>query len=508
MTTPPAPIYTRPIFRLLFAATVGLASLALAGHLATEPTLANHDVAWTLFAGAELLDGAEHSVDIIDTNPPLIYWLTMVVNAAARALGVSALLLYYLGVALLALASTLACWHLLSPVVESSSTRYSLALFILCSLIVTPGYGFGQREHIIIALFLPYALSAGLARSEVPSRRLRATIGMGLAIAIAIKPHFLLAWFAIELFVTMRKRSLVSWSRLENWVMAVSGAVYLGAVLLGAPEYFGLVTEIAQLYSAYDKPIPWWSPQIAVFLAAFLLAVVVRPKSSLGAIAGTLLAFSAASFLVLLAQRKGYAYHYLPILVAGTVAALLVVVSLLEKTPRRSRRLFLGLTYLTSIVALAGGFAFVTERPERTNFVRAINEFADGEPVFVFSSSIDPVFPAVNFTDSRSASPYSCLWIIGGHYPDLAPGEAFPYRSLAEMAPNERHPLTAMVDGLVESPPKVLIFHDGPHKQGFGGSAFDFRRYFAADPRFAGFLSNYEPVAVTSPYTVYQRQTS
>ena len=46
----------------------------------------------------ELLDGAEFGVDLIDNNPPLIYWLSMAPVALARWTGAPAFVFYYLTV--------------------------------------------------------------------------------------------------------------------------------------------------------------------------------------------------------------------------------------------------------------------------------------------------------------------------------------------------------------------------------------------------------------------------
>src|SRR5262245_43430143 len=82
----------------------GLLLLLAAGVLAraTDPTRASHDIAWTLHAGASLLDGGHYGVDVIDNNPPLVYWLAAAEVALARAVGAPALAVHALLVVLAA----------------------------------------------------------------------------------------------------------------------------------------------------------------------------------------------------------------------------------------------------------------------------------------------------------------------------------------------------------------------------------------------------------------------
>src|SRR5512145_754501 len=83
-----------PGARALACAPTLLAALAVA-HVAlvraTQLPLANHDIGWFLHAGAVWLDGGAIGVDVIDTNPPLVIWLSGLEVALARRLGLAPL---------------------------------------------------------------------------------------------------------------------------------------------------------------------------------------------------------------------------------------------------------------------------------------------------------------------------------------------------------------------------------------------------------------------------------
>jgi hypothetical protein len=56
-------------------------------YLATEPC---PDVAWQLWIGHQLRHGARLYIDIIETNPPLWFWMAMPVDWLADRLGTGA----------------------------------------------------------------------------------------------------------------------------------------------------------------------------------------------------------------------------------------------------------------------------------------------------------------------------------------------------------------------------------------------------------------------------------
>ena len=78
-------------FGFLIVATVVVRSF--------DPDSFNHDVAWILYVAAEMLEGSTLYADIVEENPPLVFWLSVPVVAVARALGCAPILVMNLAVA-------------------------------------------------------------------------------------------------------------------------------------------------------------------------------------------------------------------------------------------------------------------------------------------------------------------------------------------------------------------------------------------------------------------------
>jgi hypothetical protein len=113
---------------------------------AAHPGLANHDVGWTVFAGGVLLDGGVFGVDVVDNNPPLVYWLCAGVVALARLLGLPPLSVYYVAALALVFVSVTLLRRLLRVTFESAAWGDALSLVVGCGLVIGPGIHFGQRD--------------------------------------------------------------------------------------------------------------------------------------------------------------------------------------------------------------------------------------------------------------------------------------------------------------------------------------------------------------------------
>jgi hypothetical protein len=203
----------------------------------------NADPAWILTAARRVLDGARLYVDIIETNPPLIFWMMTIpaLIADARLVGV------FVGMFLTA--SVLVSLRVLArPPAPARLSRDALIVSFLIAVVV-PGVPWtGQREQIAAILLLPYALLAAHAASGAAApRSLAVTCGALAGVGLALKPFFLAPWAAVELVVWMRRRTLRTFARPESVTVLLIQIVYVVLVLVFTPEY---VTRVARLVQA------------------------------------------------------------------------------------------------------------------------------------------------------------------------------------------------------------------------------------------------------------------
>ncbi len=466
---------------------------------AIEPTRANHDVAWHVYAGGVLLEGGVFGVDVVDNNPPLVYWLASAAVALARLLGAPPLAVYGIVAFLFALAAALVVGQLLRPALGSSLAD-ALALALVALLTLVPGFDFAQRDPILAACVLPYLVAVGRAASGAPAgRRTGLAIGALAGFGISLKPHYGLLWLGAEAWLLLRSRDRRAWRRPENATLVGVGAAYVVSVLVFTPAYVEAARQAWNLYGSYGRPVPLLGASTGAVLAAAVAAGLGRAPAPVARVVEALALGSGLALAALFLQAKDFSYHHEPTrLLAAAALAVVAAGALARSTPARPR-LRQAAAWVVVLGALASA-VFVAHGLRRPALRRAgivelaalVDRQAPGDAVLVFSASVDPLFPALAFTDARSASPYSCLWLVAGHY-DKAErrGARFPYRRLDDMGPEERGFVQGFVGRLEATRPRLLLFETTPVKQGFGPTAFDFARYFEADPRFASWLSGY-----------------
>ena len=137
------------------AAIAGLALLAAALHLVTP---FNHDEAYFIEAAGRLLDGGRFGQDILDMNPPHVYRFSAIPVWLARQIGARSDIVATIFMAAIGALSLVASGRLITPGKSADSAPRALLLVAAFVVLFAPGYDFGQREHWMVLLTLPYII--------------------------------------------------------------------------------------------------------------------------------------------------------------------------------------------------------------------------------------------------------------------------------------------------------------------------------------------------------------
>ena len=124
----------------------------------SEATWQRHLLTLAL-AAHRVLSGAQVSGPLlVETNPPLIIWFSIVPVALAHVLGLDPYVALKLVVFLLIGASTLWSERILRAVnvTRSPALLYICVASVLSAEICLSCFQFGQREHMVVILILPY----------------------------------------------------------------------------------------------------------------------------------------------------------------------------------------------------------------------------------------------------------------------------------------------------------------------------------------------------------------
>jgi hypothetical protein len=166
----------------------------------------NPDNVFLLYAARRFLGGDRLYVDILEINPPLIIYLNCIPVTLARLLH-SDLIATFIGVVSLV---NLLSLYVVAGILRTSDLSELLADSLLgffgFGLLMMPVLLYGEREHLWIALILPYLVqSMHHARSRHPI-----LVALLAALGFAIKPFFLIVWGANMLFQAVEERSIRS----------------------------------------------------------------------------------------------------------------------------------------------------------------------------------------------------------------------------------------------------------------------------------------------------------
>ena len=487
----------------------------------------HRDVGYALYVAEQLIDGARLYTDVIDENPPWLFWLSMLPVALSRVLGVEPNAVFNALAFLLSALSAALVYTLLRrgwPEVDTP-LRTALSMLVAASLLLLPGSEFGQREDILGATTIPYLFAAASwLRGRPLSASLAVAIGLFASIGLLFKPHFYLLCLFVELLLLVDGRRRGSWRRVEAWTIAVVALGYALSVPLLLPHYFDIVRLALQYYDGYGSP---WSPWVLVApgvgwgLAAAALCVLLKATALDRELRRVLLAGVAGLIIAGFLQFKGWYYHYdgakliAAVLIGFVLIAPLVRPGGLEAVVRARPAMIpiLTLALLLAFGALRLGSVLESRMRGDANpptvfgeLTKVVEEHAGTESILALSTSVYPAFPLVNATGAGWSSRYWALWLLPGLYsPEEKSARPFVYRAREEMDELERDLIDTFVDDMLAGRPALLIVDRVPSKQGFPTSSIDFLTYLRRDPRFARDFENFTRLTDVGPYRVYKR---
>jgi hypothetical protein len=168
------------------------------------------------------------------------------------------------------------------------------------------------------------------------------------------------------------------------------------------------------------------------------------------------------------------------------------------------------LAAFVAVVVLEQGAAAVgwAKEPAQAQFehtVRLVRSRAANENVFVMSYHLGSAYPLINYSGARSGSTFPHLWILAAEYLEaLKREEPLRYRHPDEMSLSERYLNRRVLEDLRQRPKLLLVFRAARDLPTNGYRRLDYIAYFSRDSVMAEILTEYELIAQTGDYLVYQ----
>ena len=172
------------------AIVAGLAALAAVLHGVTP---LNHDEAYFIEGAGRLLSGGRFGRDIADINPPLVWWMSEVPVWFARQLGARVEWTAAIFTAALAALSLVAVERQIARDSALRPQRHALITIAAILLLFAPGYDFGQREHWMVVMTLPYVVARS-RRADGAKLSTVAGIVIGFAAGLGFVSNLICCW--------------------------------------------------------------------------------------------------------------------------------------------------------------------------------------------------------------------------------------------------------------------------------------------------------------------------
>ncbi|MCX8506800.1 MAG: hypothetical protein ORN98_09340 [Alphaproteobacteria bacterium] len=520
----------------------------------------NHDAAAIISFSDRIYDGARFGLDVTDVNPPMMFWWELVSVSLSRMTALplwQAANLWLLAV----MAGVLAfCFALTQRIIkENIDLRPILICYwpsLLYVLLLFPAHSFHQREHVILFLIQPYLL-LGFWRCHkdilprVQSVRNYWHISLSivlLALAICIKPQYLLLFLLCEALIIFRLGIYLYLRQSYFWLMCFCGAVYLGAIEIFAPDFYLNIVPLefghyamAARQGFVDMIIGREVPMVLGVLLASLLVILppffgknrlqpsLNPSQSSSEFTKpdqrlTFLAFYVmgvtASLLAAMLQGKGWDYQFL--VAHGLAIQLLALLvgyiwagkgRIPPTAPQHnlSRQAIFFLVLLVLGGDLHPPFFLQRNYHKSTasrmeNIVQNIltspeNATPHNNRIMVLSDSIYPYHPVILYTQQKFVLPELSLWLLSSLYNDN--NHFNPPDQMDQAEKNLFNQTAAMMD---KEKPYILIVDHGEVPVSGPDNNLDYLAYFKRHELFAKNLAQYQEVTRKDGFIYYVRQ--
>jgi hypothetical protein len=446
-------------------------------------------------------------------NPPHVWWISAMPAWLARQAGLRLDIAASVFTVAMAVLSVAAVARLTAAAGLGRGPRSLFLAFAALLVLFIPGYDFGQREHWMVLLTLPYIVARGCRLSDCAiSPTTGAVIGVAACLGFCIKPYFLLVPVALEIWILARTRRPSLSIRPETIAMASAGIVYAGLTLIYARSYLEIEIPTTLLgYWSYKSPMHEVVRSAVILLAptAMLLGIgyLTRQRGTqIPVLVQTLAVAGAASCVAAVIQAKPWAYHFLPGIAFLDLSAVMLLTG---ETPRVDRLALRRIGFAILVVLAVVPTAFEAVRAfegtsSRVNQLAAAFRSNPGpnRTVFGFITSPRDVFPAVVAAGMEWAAPFCCEYLIAAAARvEEAPAVLQP--KILAAAVNQAE---IAVSAVRTKEPGVIVIATGDDMLGFNHQTFDYVAWLSAHTDFASVFAHYREITPIGSFRVFVRK--
>ena len=467
-----------------------------------------HDQLWHLIAADRTLGDPAfrhaHHLDpygplYFESNPPLALWSAAGSNSVAHALHLNVTVTFKTLVVLLTMLSALFSAALLvqlRPYLSRADLLFLLFAFVTLFGAV-PARDFGQRDHLLALLVLPYIVAAALHAVGNPiSYPWRAVFATAAALGIAYKPHLALIPVAVEGTVAILRRRV---RLMQTGIFVIAGLGYYFAVRTLTPTYFAQVVPLLrQTYWAFGSlsllQLLGKSIELDVLAALALTIYFAQRNRRRSLLTLLLLAAGTAAFLGYLLQGTGWYYQQLPAITLFGFALAIELLDLTQYYPIPTPAWSIPALAALGLLAVALTWHFSDFSPQPIPAPAFYAGLPPGTAVATLTTTVDDTVPPADTYHLVIAQRYPHLWMLPAILRRGDPTLAVLQRRFMVEDLERWHPQLILVNRCQD--PQV-------HCQVLEDRHDNLLAFFLEDPRFAAIFSHYHLQQSLGPYDAY-----
>jgi hypothetical protein len=419
-------------FAIAAGATLGLSLACLFVPISWD------DQSFALYVAPRLLDGYRlYGADIMELQPPLIFWMTVIPALLAQSINTTTQAAFILCLVALSCAIILWSLHLNSDLDRKQRRLFAagLAIVLMYVTLVLPSmywragggirYDFGQREHIMALLILPYLFSAARRLDKRQLGGFEAIlVGFVAAVGFSLKPQYLTIAVFVEVLLIYRMHGFRHLIRPELLALVLGGLSYCILVWIFATNY---LTDAAPFFSqaygdyGYVRTLRIIYQPTTFVLAGLAATLIWRGRGE--PLPLVFLVGGMGAFIAFVFQHKGWSDHLLPVqmllILALGIAAMNQMLWWLNsrlRTSYTSRGVLVAVTMVSCLVSIGIYYptrAALSAGSERESVLSETNDatrnFQPGTEFVALTDGIDFQFDLANNRGFVWASRYPCL---------------------------------------------------------------------------------------------------
>ncbi|MHB1947950.1 MAG: hypothetical protein ACYCQI_07545 [Gammaproteobacteria bacterium] len=279
------------------------------------------DVSWALHEVQSILVGGRYGEEFYETTPPLFLYLYSPAILLAKIVPANLFTIFTGYIFILAILSFGMCYLWIKKIFIQQDKKVAAIFMLLIAVtffLLPLSYDFGQREHLLIILTMPYLLLMAyrLQKNEKINNYAALLVGLLGFLGFVIKPFFLLPLLFMELYYIFCKRHLYACLRIELIIVITLLIVYALGIYFFYQEYIFAILPLAMryYYQGYGSSLPkLLINPVFLFCGFALLFYYIQLKSNPYKNLSVLLFLELLGFIgCYFMQHTDWYYHVMP----------------------------------------------------------------------------------------------------------------------------------------------------------------------------------------------------